>query len=59
VRQGPAVADGRVPLAAITGGVHAIDLQTGKKVWTWEPRRKRRSQAAPCPAARVSVRTWS
>lgn len=37
VRQGPAVADGRVFGAAITGGVHAIDLQTGKKIWTYEP----------------------
>ncbi len=37
VRQGPVVADGRVYAAAIYGGVHAIDLQTGKKIWTYEP----------------------
>ncbi len=37
VRQGPVVADGRVFAAAITGGVHALDLQTGKTVWTYEP----------------------
>jgi len=37
VRQGPVVADGRVYAAAITGGVHAIDLQTGKEIWTYEP----------------------
>ena len=37
VRQGPVVADGRVYAAAITGGVHALDLQTGKTVWTYEP----------------------
>lgn len=32
-RQGPAVADGRVYAAAVHGGVHAFDLQTGKEVW--------------------------
>ena len=37
VRQGPVVADGRIYAAAITGGVHALDLQTGKTVWTYEP----------------------
>ncbi|HBZ47059.1 MAG TPA: outer membrane protein assembly factor BamB [Stenotrophomonas sp.] len=37
VRQGPVVADGRVYAAAITGGVHALDLQTGKTVWSYEP----------------------
>ncbi|PKH70061.1 outer membrane protein assembly factor BamB [Stenotrophomonas sp. Betaine-02u-21] len=42
VRQGPAVADGRVYAAAITGGVHAIDLQTGKKVWTYEPAKEKK-----------------
>jgi len=42
VRQGPAVADGRVYAAAITGGVHAIDLQSGKKVWTWEPAKEKK-----------------
>ena len=42
VRQGPAVADGRVFAAAITGGVHAIDLQTGKKVWTYEPAKEKK-----------------
>lgn len=34
-RQGPAVADGRVFAAAIEGGVHALDLQTGATVWTY------------------------
>lgn len=42
VRQGPAVADGRVYAAAITGGVHAIDLQSGKKVWTYEPAKEKK-----------------
>ncbi len=37
VRQGPVVADGRVFAAAIYGGVQALDLQTGKTVWTYEP----------------------
>ena len=34
VRQGPAVADGRVYVAAIKGGVRAFDLQTGASVWS-------------------------
>ncbi|GAB3046161.1 outer membrane protein assembly factor BamB [Stenotrophomonas tumulicola] len=42
VRQGPAVADGRVYAAAITGGVHAIDLQTGKNVWTYKPAKEKK-----------------
>ncbi|MEG2805575.1 outer membrane protein assembly factor BamB [Stenotrophomonas sp.] len=42
VRQGPTIADGRVYAAAIYGGVHAIDLQTGKKVWTWEPKKEKK-----------------
>ena len=40
VRQSPAVADGRVYAAAIKGGVHAYDLQTGKEVWHFVPTRK-------------------
>ncbi|HEV8695809.1 MAG TPA: outer membrane protein assembly factor BamB, partial [Lysobacter sp.] len=35
-RQGPVVADGRVYAAAVEGGVHAFDLQTGKAVWQYE-----------------------
>jgi outer membrane protein assembly factor BamB len=35
-RQGPAIADGRVYAAAIKGGVHAFDLQTGAKAWTYD-----------------------
>ena len=33
VSQRPVVADGRVYAAAVKGGVHALDLQTGKQVW--------------------------
>ena len=40
VRQGPVVADGRVFAAAIEGGVHAFDLQTGKRVWEYRPDKK-------------------
>lgn len=40
VRQGPVVADGRVYAAAIEGGVHAFDLQTGKQVWEYRPEKK-------------------
>ena len=36
VRQQPAVADGRVYAAAVKGGVHALDLQTGKPVWQYK-----------------------
>ena len=35
-RQHPAVADGRVYAAAVEGGVHAFDLQTGSRVWSFE-----------------------
>ncbi|KAF1017474.1 MAG: Outer membrane protein assembly factor BamB [Stenotrophomonas maltophilia] len=42
VRQGPAVANGHVFGAAITGGVHAIDLQTGKTAWEWEPKKEKK-----------------
>jgi len=40
VRQGPVVADGRVFAAAIEGGVHAFDLQTGKQVWEFRTDKK-------------------
>jgi outer membrane protein assembly factor BamB len=36
VRQRPVVADGKVYAAAIEGGVHAYDLQTGRPLWTHE-----------------------
>ncbi|RYG06709.1 MAG: outer membrane protein assembly factor BamB, partial [Burkholderiales bacterium] len=35
-RQGPSAADGRVYAAAVEGGVRALDLQTGKSVWTYK-----------------------
>lgn len=35
-RQGPAVADGRVYAAAVSGGVRAFDLQTGASLWRYE-----------------------
>ncbi|MBW3551275.1 MAG: PQQ-binding-like beta-propeller repeat protein [Proteobacteria bacterium] len=35
-RQGPAVVDGRVYAAAMKGGVHALDLQTGKRLWHYQ-----------------------
>lgn len=35
-RQGPAVADGHVYAAAVKGGVHAFDLQTGKALWEYK-----------------------
>lgn len=35
-RQGPAVSDGRVYAAAVEGGVRALDLQSGRSLWTYE-----------------------
>jgi len=43
VRQHPAVADGKVYAAAITGGVQAVDLQTGKRIWEYEPKKQERN----------------
>jgi len=45
VRQGPAVADGHVYVAAIEGGVHAYDLQTGASQWTYEPAKEKKKAA--------------
>jgi len=39
IRQGPAVADGRVYAAALSGGVRALDLQTGRTLWRYRPAR--------------------
>ena len=35
-RQGPAIVDGRIYAAALEGGISAIDLQTGNRVWHYE-----------------------
>ncbi|OOW85419.1 outer membrane protein assembly factor BamB [Xanthomonas axonopodis pv. clitoriae] len=43
VRQRPAVADGKVYAAAITGGVEVLDLQTGKRVWEYKPKKEERN----------------
>lgn len=37
LQQVPAVVDGRVYAAAVEGGVRALDLQTGKQLWKYEP----------------------
>ena len=42
MRQVPAVADGRVYAAALEGGVHALDLQTGKEVWEYTPAKEKK-----------------
>lgn len=36
LRQAPAVVDGRVYAAAVEGGVHAFDLQSGSRLWSWK-----------------------
>jgi len=41
IGQRPAVADGRVYAAAVSGGVLALDLSTGRKVWRYQPTRER------------------
>ncbi|BCT93789.1 outer membrane protein assembly factor BamB [Lysobacter helvus] len=41
VRQGPSVADGKVFMAAVEGGVRAVDLQTGAEAWKWDPKREK------------------
>jgi len=42
LRQAPIVADGRVYAAAVQGGVHALDLQTGKQVWEYSPAKEKK-----------------
>lgn len=42
LRQAPVVADGRVYAAAVEGGVHALDLQTGKEVWEYKPAKEKK-----------------
>src|SRR5690606_35583317 len=34
-RQGPAIADGKVYAAAVSGGVQALDLHSGEKLWSY------------------------
>ena len=41
IAQAPAVADGVVYAAAVEGGVHALDLNTGKRLWHWEPEKEK------------------
>ncbi|MCR6662339.1 MAG: outer membrane protein assembly factor BamB [Luteimonas sp.] len=36
IQQTPAIADGRVYAAAVDGGVHAFDLQSGARQWSWK-----------------------
>lgn len=45
VGQGPAVADGVVYAAAVEGGVHALDLQSGKRLWHWKPAKEKGKRA--------------
>ncbi len=42
VRQAPVVADGRVYASAVEGGVRALDLQSGKQVWEYEPAKEKK-----------------
>jgi outer membrane protein assembly factor BamB len=42
LRQAPVVADGRVYAAAVEGGVHALDLQSGKEIWEYVPAKEKK-----------------
>ena len=50
-RQGPAVADGRVYAAASEGVVFALDLQTGKEVWSHKTAKDERLRLSGGPGA--------
>ncbi|MDR1075678.1 MAG: outer membrane protein assembly factor BamB [Xanthomonadaceae bacterium] len=49
LRQGPVVADGKVFAAAVTDGVRAFDLHTGKLVWQYQQDRKSRMRLSGGP----------
>ncbi|QNH24724.1 outer membrane protein assembly factor BamB [Xanthomonas theicola] len=56
VRQRPAVADGKVYVAASAGSVYALDLQTGKTLWEYDAkkaRKERLSQVQAQPKSQV------
>jgi outer membrane protein assembly factor BamB len=42
LQQTPVVEDGKVYAAAVEGGVRAFDLQTGKKIWEYEPEKEKK-----------------
>lgn len=42
LQQTPVVDDGKVYAAAVEGGVRVFDLQTGKKVWEYEPEKEKK-----------------
>ncbi|MBN6151594.1 outer membrane protein assembly factor BamB [Xanthomonas sp. AmX2] len=44
VRQRPAVADGKVYVAAASGSVYALDLQTGKTLWEYDAKKARKER---------------
>jgi len=41
IGQRPAVAEGRVYAAALSGGVRALDVHTGRTLWRYQPTRER------------------
>ena len=42
IRQAPVVENGRVYASAVEGGVRALDLQTGKQLWKYEPAKEKK-----------------
>jgi outer membrane protein assembly factor BamB len=58
VRQHPAVADGKVYVAAASGTIYALDLQTGKALWEYDAkkaRKQRLSQVQEQPESQVET----
>jgi outer membrane protein assembly factor BamB len=58
IRQGPAVADGKVFVAAVKGGVSALDLQTGACSGTTRPRKSKTSPTCACPVVPAWAAAW-
>ncbi|HHW4678714.1 MAG TPA: outer membrane protein assembly factor BamB [Xylella sp.] len=54
VRQHPAVVDGKVYAAAISGGVFALDLHTGKVLWKYVPSKERSTKDNKKPMPRLA-----
>ncbi len=49
LRQGPVVADGRVYVAAVEGGVRALELESGRNLWRYTPEKKEKLRLSGGP----------
>lgn len=59
VRQRPAVADGKVYVAASSGSIYALELQTGNKLWEYDAKKARKEQLAQVEEKPSQVETES